>query len=347
MGKRINVALVGYGMAGRVFHGPLIRATPALQLAAIATSRRDEVAALDPTIRVAPNPAELFADPAIELAVIATPSATHAALAAEAIRAGKHVVVDKPLALSYADACDLVALAHAHNRHLFVFHNRRYDSCFMAVRARIADGTIGRITHFESHFDRFRPTTRDRWREDGSPGSGVWYDLGPHLVDQTVALFGKPQSVWADIASLREGGVADDFAHVVLAYPGMRAVLHASLNNPDGAAGGPPRFAVHGTTGTLTKLTLDPQEAQLIAGSRPGDADWGRDHDPLVVHDGAGGQTSYPAPIGCQQAYYAAVAATLGHNAPPPVSPEDILAVAQIIEAAQTSAREGRRVAFA
>ena len=344
MRKPINVALVGYGMAGRVFHAPLIRATPTLRLAAIATSRADEVAALDPAIHVAPNPSALFADPAITLVVIATPSATHATLAADAIRAGKHVVVDKPLALSYGEAQDLVALARLHDRHIFVFHNRRYDSCFMAVRDSLAQGSIGRVTHFESHFDRFRPTLRDRWREDGSPGSGVWFDLGPHLVDQAIALFGRPQSVWADIAALREGGIADDWAHVVLAYPGMRAVLQASLNNPDGPMGGPARFAVHGTQGSLIKLALDAQEAQLVAGLRPGDAGWGIDPDPLVIHDGAGGHRSIAAPVGCQQRYYADVAATLTDGAPPPVTPGDMLAVAEVIEAAQTSASTGRRV---
>ncbi|MBU0931803.1 MAG: oxidoreductase [Alphaproteobacteria bacterium] len=345
MTARIKVGLIGYGMAGRVFHAPLIRAAPTLDLVAIATSRADEVAALDPAIACMETSA-LLADPAIALVVVATPSATHAALAAKALRAGKHVVVDKPFALSLAEARDLAKLAQTHGRQLTVFHNRRFDSDFLSIRAAIEEGTIGRVTHFESHFDRFRPEVRDRWREDGSAGSGVWFDLGPHLVDQALALFGRPLAVSADIAALRSGSAADDWAHVVLRYPGMRAVLHASLNAPGGDIGGSLRFAVHGSGGSLIKRQLDPQEAQLITGLRPGELGWGVDSDPLEIHDGAGGVTLRPAAMGCQQLYYAELGAALLADGALPIPLEEAVAVQEIVEAALLSARQDRVVSL-
>lgn len=345
MSARIRVGLIGYGIAGRVFHAPLIRAAPTLDLVAIATSRADEVAALDPAIACMET-AALLADPAIDLVVIATPSATHATLAAEALRAGKHVVVDKPFALTLAGARDLEQLARASDRRLTVFHNRRFDSDFLSIRAAIQDGLVGRVSHFESHFDRFRPDVRDRWREDGSPGSGVWFDLGPHLADQALALFGRPLAVSADIVALRPGSAADDWAHVVLHYDRMRAVLHASLNAPGGDMGGSPRFAVHGSRGSIIKRRLDPQEAQLIAGLRPGDSGWGVDTDPVEWHDGSGGLTLHPAATGCQEQYYERLGTALLTGGALPIPLEEAVAVQEVIEAALLSAREQRVVAL-
>jgi predicted dehydrogenase len=170
--------------------------------------------------------------------VIASPTGTHADLARNALMAGKHVVVDKPFTLTLAEARDLALLAGEKNLHLLVFHNRRWDTCFLSVRDAIERGEIGRVTQFASHFDRFRPEVRERWRESGGPGSGVFYDLAPHLVDQALVLFGRPEAVSADVAILREGGMADDYAQVTLRYPQMRVHLSASLNAPAGDAGG-------------------------------------------------------------------------------------------------------------
>ncbi len=346
MTDRIRVGLIGYGMAGRVFHAPLIRAAPGLELAAIVTSRAEAVAALDPAIRCVASVGDLLDDPSIQAVVVATPSATHAAIAADALRAGKHVVVDKPFALSLDEARSLAALARSSGRQLAVFHNRRFDSDFLSIRAAVEEGTIGRVTHFESHFDRFRPEVRDRWREDGSAGSGVWFDLGPHLVDQALALFGRPLAVSADIVALRPGSGADDWAHIVLRYDGMRVVLHASLNAPDDSGGGHPRFTVHGSKGSLIKRRLDRQEAQLIAGKRPGDAGWGVDPDPVEVHDGDGGVKLQPATTGCQEQFYRQMADTWASGSAAPISLDDAVAVQEVIEAAWISAREDRVVAL-
>ncbi|MFC3444415.1 oxidoreductase [Sphingobium rhizovicinum] len=342
----VQVGLIGYGMAGRVFHAPLIQATPGLRLAAIVTSRAADVAALDPAISCLTDIDALLGDPAIDLVVIATPSETHAALVEQALNAGKHVVVDKPFALSLTEARALAALAEKTGRRLVVFHNRRFDSDYLGISAAIEAGAIGRITHFESHFDRFRPEVRDRWREDGSPGSGVWFDLGPHLVDQALALFGRPDAVDADITALRTGSRADDWAHVVLRYADKRVVLHASLNAPGADAGGAPRFLAHGTGGTLIKRRIDPQEAQLIAGLRPGDADWGVDPDLVEHHDGHGQVTQYPAIAGCQERFYAQVADAVRMGGPLPVSTSDAVATQEVIEAAWISARTGQVISL-
>lgn len=344
MADPIRVGLIGYGMAGRVFHAPLIRSVPTLCLKAIATSRADEVAALDPTIRCAPDAEDVFADPSIDLVVIATPSATHADLGARALRAGKHVIIDKPFALTLEDARELVRLAEQAGRLLTVFHNRRFDSDFLSVRKAIDQGLVGRVTHFESHFDRFRPEVRDRWREDGSPGSGVWFDLGPHLIDQAICLFGLPTAVQADIAALRDGSMADDWSHVVLRYRDKRAILHASLLSPGGADGGSPRFTVHGMGGTIVKKTLDVQEAQLVAGLRPADTEWGVDPDPLLFVAPDGSRREISAERGRQQDFYTGVASALLQGTPLPVPIAEALAVQEVMAAAIRSAGEGRLV---
>jgi predicted dehydrogenase len=336
----IGIGLLGFGMAGRVFHAPLIAATPGLAITAIATSRGDEALAVCPNAHIVPDAAALLADPAVALVVVATPSHLHQEHAAMALRAGRHVVVEKPFALSLAGAEELAALARAAQRQLFVFHNRRWDSDFLAIQDAIASGLVGDVVHFESHFDRFRPQVRVRWREDGSPGSGVWLDLGPHLVDQALCLFGPPAAVTADLAVLRADGQSDDWAHVVLHWPGRRGVLHASMV----AAGGSPRFTVHGTRGSLVKHGLDPQEAQLVAGVRPGDADWGRDDDPLLCWDSDGRQSERAVPRGSQQAFYHHVRQALTGTGTPPNTLDQALMVQRVIAAAQASAREGQTV---
>ncbi|MED5545438.1 MAG: oxidoreductase [Pseudomonadota bacterium] len=339
---RLGVGLVGNGMAARVFHAPYIAACTGLDLRAV-VSRRDEAELPLPGLARVPDIADLLDDPAIDLVVIATPSATHAQLAQQALDAGKHVVVDKPFTLDLASAQDLVARAKRANRVVTAFHNRRGDADFLAIKAAIAAGEIGRVVHFESHFDRFRPKVRERWREDGSEGSGVWFDLGPHLVDQALCLFGAPEAVSADIAALREGGRSDDYAHVTLHYPQMRAILHAGMC----VAGGEPRFRVHGTGGSLLKNGIDPQEAQSVAGMRPGDPDWGRDPEPLVRFDGEGARHETPLPRGCQERFYEDVAAACRGEKPVAVSGEDIVLVQAVIEAARAASRTGQRVALA
>lgn len=331
-----NVALIGYGYAGKTFHAPLIQAEPGLRLAAVVSSNPAKVQADLPEMRVEADIATILADPTINLVVIATPNDSHAPLAHAAIDAGKALVVDKPLALTLAEARQIAIHAGECGTLLSVFHNRRWDGDFLTIARAIEQGLIGKVAHFESHFDRFRPTVRDRWRETPGPGSGVWADLGPHLVDQALCLFGLPERVMASLGTLRDGAQTDDWAHVVLEYADKRCVLHAGML----VAGGSPRFVVHGSDGSLIKHGLDPQEGQLIAGLRPAAADWGREAHPLTRHDAQG--TAHPLDLlpGDYPRFYAGIAAALD-GAPLDVTPEQSLAVMAVVEAAAEAARTG------
>lgn len=333
----ISVALIGYGYAGKTFHAPLIAATPGLELVLVASSDAAKVHADLPAIEVLGDPMQALADPRIELLVIATPNATHAPLARAALQAGKHVVVDKPFTLDLAEARELAALAASCDRLLSVFHNRRWDSDYLGVKQAIEQGMIGRVVHFESHFDRFRPQVRPRWRERNLPGGGIWYDLGPHLIDQALQLFGLPERVVASLATQRQGGEANDWAHVLLEYGERRAILHASML----AAGGSARFTVHGDRGSLVKRSADRQEAQLLAGIRPGAPGWGRDEDDLQLYGADAVVKPLPVPAGDQRRYYAGIRDALHGGQANPVTPAQAVAVMAVLEAAGESARRG------
>ncbi|ONF95454.1 oxidoreductase [Sphingomonas jeddahensis] len=324
----VRVGLIGYGYAGRVFHAPLIAASDGIELIAVASSRPEAVRESFAGVAVEPTPAGLIARDDIDLIVIASPNDSHAPLARAALQAGKHVVVDKPFALSLDEARSVCAAAERAGRLLAVFHNRRWDSDFLSVRAAIERGDAGQVAHFESHFDRFRPEVRDRWRERAGGGGGIWYDLGPHLIDQALQLFGLPDVVEASLAALRPGANADDWAHAVLHYPDRRVILHASML----AAGGSARFIAHGTDGSLVKQRGDQQEAQLLAGMVPGAAGWGEDNDPLRLYRADDCRT-LPLVAGDQRTFYCGVAHAISGTGPNPVPPIEALAVMAVIEA--------------
>src|SRR5881396_1873605 len=258
----LNVGLVGFGFAGQVFHAPVIRAVPGLRLGAIVQRRggSDFVHSVEDL---------LTRD--IDLVVIATPNVSHYPIAKQCLLAGRHVVVDKPFTTTLAEAEELVRLAAEQRRVLSVYHNRRYVGDFVTLRQLLSEGELGRVVQFESRFDRFRPERKpSAWREQPLPGSGLWFDLGPHLLDQVLVLFGIPQAISADLRSEREGAVVDDAFDVTLHYPHMRAVLRASML----AVSPGPTFAVHGTRGSFIKYGLDPQEAALKEGRTPEEAGW-------------------------------------------------------------------------
>ncbi|CAN5266533.1 oxidoreductase [soil metagenome] len=335
----LNVALVGYGFAGKTFHAPLIDACADLNLHTIVSSRASDVLADWPCVAVVTDLAAALADPAIDLVVIATPDALHAEQATRALDADKAVVVDKPFALTLDDARRVVSLAEHKGLFLSVFQNRRWDADFLALRAEIASGRLGRIVTCESRFDRYRPTVRDRWRE--GPGAGVWQDLGPHLIDQALVLFGRPLGVTCLLAIQRDAGLSPDWAHCVLRYEDTQVVLNAAMliAAPD------VRFAVHGTRGSWLASGLDPQEDQLKGGMDPHDPGWGVDPSPPVFVDGASGERSLaPGPAGDYPAYYAAVAKAMRDGGPGPVPPREALQVMEILQAGIDSARERREI---
>lgn len=331
-----NVALVGFGYAGQTFHAPLIAACSDLRLHTVVSSKPDAVHAVWPDVRVVPNLDAVLADAEIDLVVLATPNDLHAPQARAALEAGKAVVIDKPFALSLDEARGVADLARERGLFLSVFHNRRWDADFLGLQQQIASGALGDIRTYESHFDRFRPEVRDRWRERDGPGGGIWNDLGPHLIDQALVLFGQPLGITCELAVLREGGQAMDWAHAVLRYADKRVILHADMTTPAPDL----RFAVHGATASWLKGGLDVQEDQLKAGHTVGGEGWGVDASPATVVDGAtGARSDVACPPGDYAAYYAAVAAALTGKGSNPVPPEQALAVMAVLEAGIESDR--------
>jgi scyllo-inositol 2-dehydrogenase (NADP+) len=337
----LKAGIVGYGYASKTFHAPLIAAVPGLQLFAVSSGDPAKVAMDWPQLPVFASAEALFACDEIELVVIPTPNETHFPLAAKALAAGKRVVVDKPFTLTAAEAQQLISLAQRHQSLLSVFHNRRWDADFLTLRSVLSAGSLGRVTQFESHFDRYRPEVRSRWRESAAPGAGLWYDLGPHLVDQAVQLFGAPQAISLDLARQRDGAVADDWFHAVLRYDELRVILHGSaLVAAVGA-----RLAVHGTAGSFVKFGLDPQEDALKAGRRPGTADWGLDPLPgrlILRHGDELHEQVVASTPGDYLAYYAAIRDAIRLGTPNPVPAEQALHVMRLIELGIESAQEGQ-----
>ena len=324
----IRVGLVGYGLAGSAFHAPLIRACERLELSAILTSRDAPCRAgsLDDLVERS------------DLVVIASPNQTHFPIARQALEAGRHVVVDKPFTVDAAEADELICVAGERQLVLTVFHNRRWDADFLTVRDVLPK--LGEIFLFEANWDRFRPAIKQGWREKPKPGSGVLNDLGPHLMDQALQLFGMPDAIDADITAQREGALVDDYFELRLHYGARRICLRSSTL----VAAPRPRFAVHGTSGSFIKHGLDPQESQLKSGMDPRDDDFGVDpnHGSLIFPDGRA--ESVPTKRGDYLAFYEAVADAVRDDAPPPVSPEDARDGLALIALARSAALLGRRL---
>lgn len=344
MSAVLKLGLMGYGFAGATFHAPVIAHSGRTAVAVIATSQAARAQADFPEAEVVADFDALLARSDISCVVIATPNDTHFDLARRALEAGKHVVVDKPVTLSAADAHALAQLAAARQLLLAPFHNRRWDGDFMTLRALLADGRLGRVTHYESHFDRFRPQIPQRWREQAVHGGGLLFDLGPHLIDQALALFGTPQSVSATLRLQRDRAEVPDYVHLQLSYATHEVVLHASAL----AALAPPRFTVHGTGGSYVSQVLDTQEDQLKAGLRPGQSGFGKNLPGLlrVLQDGQEQQREQATQDGDYAGFYRALADTLIDGKPFPVAPQDAVDVMTVIDLALRSDAEGRRLPF-
>lgn len=361
----VQAGILGYGYAARTFHAPLLQAAPGLRLTAVATSKPELLRSDWPEVAAVADPAALVARDDVDLVVVATANDSHYPLARLALEAGKHVVVDKPFTVTVEEARALETLAQRQGRVLSVFHNRRWDADFLTLRRELSggrqpsvggsidgsidssiDSSIGRVVHFESHFDRFRPQVRDRWRERPGPGAGLWYDLGSHLVDQALQLFGAPEAIWLDTALQRDGAVVDDWFHAVLRYGALRVVLHAGMV----VAQLGPRFAVHGLRGSLIKHGLDPQEEALRAGQLLSSAAaWGVDARSFeLVTCGADDRREIRA-VSCERgdyvAYYQAVAAAIRDGGANPVPAGEAIAVMALLRRGLESAQERRELA--
>lgn len=341
----VKVGLIGYGFSGATFQVPVLQAVAGLRLVEVCSSKPDAVRQALPAVRVVGHPSDLIDSPGVDLVVIATPNTTHYALALQALQAGKHVVVEKPFTITVQEALDLVALAERNKLVLSVFQNRRWDNDFLTLQQLLASGRLGKLNTFASHFDRFRPAVRERWREQALPGSGILYDLGSHLIDQALVLFGRPDTVQCDMGIQRDGGQADDYVHLTLRYGSLRVLLHAAMLVHQSG----PRFVAHGALGSFVKYGLDPQESQLLAGMVPGDAGWGIEpdalHGKLSCAESGASRPVVSAP-GCYQAYYQALVGAIVHGTPVPAAGSEVVDVIKVIALALRSHAEQRVMAF-
>jgi predicted dehydrogenase len=332
----LRAGIAGYGLAGRIFHAPFIDHVDGLEVAGIVTSnaqRQAQAREDHPYALVTARMDELWE--AIDLLVIATPNRAHVPLALEAVDHGVAVVVDKPLAVSAAEAEQLIEAAERAGVPLTVFQNRRFDGDFLTLSRLVNDGLLGTVHRFESRFERFAPEVGDGWRElpAADEGGGLLLDLGAHLVDQAAQLFGRPLSVYAEIDRRRPGAQVEDDIFLALEHPGgVRSHLWMSAVAPLRG----PRFRVSGSVAGFACDGLDPQEPQLIQGLRPGDAGYG-ERPPGTLVD-ADGSRDVPLEPGAYQRFYEAVVAWLRKGAPAPVDPHESLACLRVLDAARDSA---------
>ena len=342
----IRAGLIGFGLGGRVFHAPLLSSVEGIELAAIVERTTNNVAERYPGITTYRTLDAMLADSSLSLIVITTPNDSHFEFARQAIEAGKHVVVDKPMCVASSEIAQLIKLAAARGVMLAPFHSRRWDSDFLTLKKLLQDGPLGRLVYFESNMDRWRPspTARMPWKNDPAQG-GLLLDLGTHLADQPLALFGNPEAVEADIKRERDGEGANDSFTLRLRYPGLTAVVSANTLS----ALERPRYHLRGTKGNYLKRGIDPQEVALSRVARIGDGPWGQeppaDWGTLAV-DVDGGMVTRPIqPIpGDYRLYYAAVRDAIQGKGPAPVPALAAWRVARLLEWAAESSEKRREI---
>jgi len=341
----IRAAVIGFGLGGRVFHTAYIHAVPGLELAAIVQRKGDEAAQAYPQARIYRSAEEMLADESIQLVAVTTSNQTHYELGRQSLLAGKHTVIDKPFALTTAEAADLISIAKERKLVLSAFQNRRWDGDFRTIRDLLSRGVLGRLVVFESHYDRFRQEPRlNTWKEGGLPGGGMLYDLGSHIIDQALALFDAPETVTADIRIDRDEGRTDDAFDIRLGYPRLTVLLRSSMTAAIPGA----RFTLHGTQGSFVKFGIDPQEDAIKAGfaiGEPvGDLAWGEEPEPLwgTLKLADGSETKVRTEAGDYRGYYANIRDAILGEAPIAVPGIDAWRTTRIIELARESSAEGR-----
>lgn len=338
----IKTAVIGYGLSAKTFHLPFIVQQPELELVAI-SSRQPELKSAYPHLQHYPGGDELIRLSDAALVVITSPNDSHYPLAKQALLAGKHVLVEKPFVLTVMQGEELFKLASQQNLQLFVYHNRRFDGDFLTLQQLIASGELGSIRYFESHFDRFRPIPRPRWREQQGAGTGILYDLGPHLIDQAIALFGVPEALTARCRALRQGSETVDYFHLLLHYRDKEVVLHSS---PFSALTST-RFILQGDLGSYHKMGLDPQEDALRSGQQPVGPDWGQEAEASYgVLANADGQRICPSLAGDYRVFYQQLVAALLQGKTNPVPIAEALQGIRVIELALKSQQLGCTLAY-
>lgn len=339
MASEIGVGLVGYGMAARVFHAPVIESVSRLSLRKIVERHGDESRQRYPHVEVVRDAADLLRDEEIRLVVVATPNVSHFDLARQSLLAGKHVVVEKPFTTTSAQAQELIDVAGSQNRLVSVHQNRRWDGDFLTVE-RLLDGKLlGRLVEYESHYDRFRNYPRQgAWREEEGEGSGILFDLGSHLIDQAQVLFGLPRMMTADIRIQRDFAKADDNFELILHYDDLKVTLKAGMLVREPS----PRFILRGTEGSFVKYGIDPQEDALKRGLTPTDPNWGEESREMwgTLDTQIGGlhvEGRVETVAGCYQEYYRNMADAIDGRAELAVKPVEAWNTIRLIELARQS----------
>lgn len=346
--KKLQVGLIGYGFSGESIHGPLLRASEEFELTTILSSNPQKVKSKFPIAKVVSDIEQLVADDNLDLIVITSPNLTHYPFAKKALMSGKHVIVEKPFVIHSKDAEELILIANENKKIITVFQNRRWDNDFLTAKACMESGVMGEIYLFESHYDRYKPkVSTNSWRQQDLEGSGFLYDLGSHLIDQALHLFGLPETVYGDVCVQRENGVVDDYFHIVLGYGKLRVILHSgSIVKNSG-----PRFQVHGSQGSFIKYGLDSQEDALKQGKLPGSASWGLDREDkygeLTINVG---KLSLKGKIetipGSYESFYNGMYESITEKLPASVSTTDAVNTIKVIEAVKKSSQEKRMIAY-
>lgn len=343
--KAITTALASYGMSGTVFHGPLLSAHRGFTVSAILERHRSDSSGKHPGARLVRNFSDILSDPGIELVVINTPDYLHFEMAVEALESGKHIVVEKPFTMKAEEADRIMELAESRGLMVSVFQNRRWDGDYLTVKKIISEGQLGRLVSFESHFDRFRNYIQESWKEDRTLGAGTLYNLGSHMIDQALQLFGMPGYIFADVRAQRAGSSIDDSFDIFMHYDDVKCLVRGSyLVKEQG-----PRYILHGTRGSFVKTGIDPQEEALKSGAVPGTRSWGEEH-PVdygtlnTLTDGMDFYSRIPSVPGNYLAYYDNIHAHLRKGASLEVKPDQARDVIRIIEAAYESAEKGSTI---
>jgi len=343
----INTAVISYGISAKTFHLPFITNHQGYALTTIMERSGNSAQQKYPNIKIAKTIEEVLVDPNVELVIIASPNTTHYPYAKAALLAGKHVVVEKPFTNTLEEAMELVELAKTTGKICAVYHNRRYVADFLTMKKILNDGLLGEPREFFAHYDRYRPDPRTYglWREETLPGSGVFYDLGPHLIDQALVLFGMPKAITADIRKMKSYSKVDDFFDVKLDYENLIVTLHSSMLVREMG----PRYMIHGTKGSFIKNGEDPQEELLKAGVLPISKDWGKEEEENfgLLHTEINGEVVkkiYPSLQGSFGFYYDNLFETIRNGAPLKETAMDGYQVIRLIELAFKSSEERRTI---
>lgn len=346
MNKAIQTAITSFGMSGLVFHGPFLKVSPKFHVKSILERSKNISETMFPDSIIVRNYQKILEDPDIELVIVNTPDKFHYEMVKQALNAGKHVIVEKPITQKSTDADELIELAKSKNLVLTVFQNRRWDGDFLTVQQVLESKKLGRIVEFESHYDRYRTAiTADTWKEEADEFGGVLYNLGSHMIDQAFVLFGKPKAVTAHIKIVRQGGAVPDYYDIRLDYDNFSALLKCSylVKNPG------PRYTINGEHGTFYKNGIDPQEELLKAGNLPDSKSWGSEGPEdwgVILYEKNGTETEELVETvpGNYSAFYNNVFDAIRNGKELQVKPEETVEVLRIIEACVQSDRQKKTV---